>query len=132
MGTSNSGHVATLHNAHLSQFMSQIPEPQALVIDALSQDWQGRSMYMFPPFPLLNKVIQKTTCHQGWQDSSNNPLVAMKTVVPTSTSAVCVDHPRIIPYRRDLFSQQGFASVGKSYHLLTWRLLYSTTKQQDF
>ena len=27
--------------------------------DALSQDWQGRSMYMFPPFPLLNKVIQK-------------------------------------------------------------------------
>ena len=24
-----------------------------------AQDWQGRSMYMFPPFPLLNKVIQK-------------------------------------------------------------------------
>ena len=26
---------------------------------ALSQDWQGRSIYIFPPFPLLNKVIQK-------------------------------------------------------------------------
>ena len=44
---------------HLPQFMSQIPELRALVIDALTQDWQGRSMYMFPPFPLLNKVIQK-------------------------------------------------------------------------
>ena len=26
---------------------------------SLSQDWHGRSMYMFPPFPLLSKVIQK-------------------------------------------------------------------------
>ena len=26
---------------------------------APSHNWQGRSMYMFPPFPLLNKVIQK-------------------------------------------------------------------------
>ena len=34
-------------------------EPRALAIDALSQDWQGRSMYMFPEFLLLNKVIQK-------------------------------------------------------------------------
>ena len=30
-----------------------------LAIDALSQDWLGRLMYMFPPFPLLSKVIQK-------------------------------------------------------------------------
>ena len=50
---------ATVHNTHLPQFMSPVPEPRALAIDALSQDWQGRSMYIFPPFPLLNKVIQK-------------------------------------------------------------------------
>ena len=56
LGSSNSGHV---HNTHLPQFMSRIPELQALAIDALSQDWQGQSMYMFPPFPLLKKVIQK-------------------------------------------------------------------------
>ena len=31
----------------------------AMLIDALSQDWQGRSLFMFPPFPLLSKVIQK-------------------------------------------------------------------------
>ena len=50
---------ATVHSTHLPQFLSPVPEPRALVIDALSQDWQGRSMYMFPPFPLLSKVIQK-------------------------------------------------------------------------
>ena len=54
----------TVHNTHLPQFMSPVPEPQALAIDALSQAWQGRLMYMFPPFPLLNKVIQKLRATQ--------------------------------------------------------------------
>ena len=56
LGDTRSRHVS---NSHLPQFMSPIPEPRAQAVDALSQDWQGRSMYMFPPFPLLNKVIQK-------------------------------------------------------------------------
>ena len=46
-------------------FMSPIPEPQALAVDALSQYWQGRPMYMFPPFSLLNKVIQKLRSTQA-------------------------------------------------------------------
>ena len=58
-GTPTVDMFATVHNAQLPQFMSQIPEPRTLAIDAMSQDWQGRSLYMFPPFPLLNKVIQK-------------------------------------------------------------------------
>ena len=57
---------ATVSNSHLPRFMSPIPEPRALAVDALSQDWQGRSMYMFPPFPLLNKVIQKLRSTQLW------------------------------------------------------------------
>ena len=56
---------ATVSNSHLPQFMYPIPEPRALAVDALSQDWQGRSMYMFPPFPLLNKVIQKLRSTQA-------------------------------------------------------------------
>ena len=55
---------ATVHNTHLPQFMALVPEPQALAINALSQDWQGRSMYMLPPFLLLNKVIQKLRTNQ--------------------------------------------------------------------
>ena len=59
VGTPVVDRFATVHNTHLPQFMALVPEPRALAIDALSQDWQGRSMYMFPPFLLLNKVIQK-------------------------------------------------------------------------
>ena len=58
-GTPEVDMFATLSNSYLPCFMSPIPEPRALAVDALSQDWQGRSMYMFPPFPLLSKVMQK-------------------------------------------------------------------------
>ena len=58
-GTPTVNMLATVHNTHLPQFMSPILVPQALAIDALSQDWQGRLMFMFPLFPLLSKVIQK-------------------------------------------------------------------------
>ena len=47
--------------------------------------------------PLAQQSHSATTGHPGWQDNSNNPLVAITTVVPTSTSSVCVDHPGIIP-----------------------------------
>ena len=38
-GTPTVDMFATVHNTHLPQFISPIPEPRALVIDALSQDW---------------------------------------------------------------------------------------------
>ena len=56
-GTPKVDMFVTVHNTRLLQFMSPIAEPQALAVDALSQDWHGRSMYMFLPFPLLNQVI---------------------------------------------------------------------------
>ena len=58
-GTPRVDMLATVHNTLLLQVVSPIPKPVALAVDALSLVWQGRSMYMFPPFPLLNKVIQK-------------------------------------------------------------------------
>ena len=112
---------ATVHNTHLPQFMALVPEPRALTIYALSQDWQGRSMYMFPSFLLLNKVIQKLRTTQTGE---------VILIAPWWPS---VDHLlRFFQYRRDLLSQQGYISNSKSYHLHAWRLLCSTIKQQDF
>ena len=125
-GNSN---LATVHNTHLPQFVSPIPEPRALAIDALSQDWQGRSMFMFPPFPLLSKVIQKLrTSQEGevilapwWPSQPWFPHLLR----------LCVDHPLFFLYSRDLLTQQGYVS-GKSYCLHAWRLSCNSTKQQDF
>ena len=124
---------ATVSNSHLTRFMSPMSEPRALAVDALSQDWQGRSMYMFPPFPLLNKVIQKLRSTQAaevvliapwWQSQSWFPHLLR----------LCVEHPLAFPYRQDLLSQQDqkYVSDGKSYHLHAWRLSYDTIKQQAF
>ena len=80
---------ATLLNSHLPRFMSPIPEPRALAVDALSQDWQGRSMYMFPPFPLLSKVYAETSIHSGGGGDSGSPLISVSVVVSTSTTSLC-------------------------------------------
>ena len=79
---------ATVSNSRLPQFMSPIPEPRALSVDALSQNWQGRSMYMFPPFPLLSKVIQKLRSMQEAEVILIAPLVAKTVVVSTPTSSL--------------------------------------------
>ena len=77
---------ATVSNSHLPLFMSPIPDPRALAVDALSQDWQGRSMYMFPPFPLLSKVIQKL---RATQKAEVILIAPWSAVVSTFTSSVC-------------------------------------------
>ena len=79
---------ATVHNMHLPQFMALVPEPRALAIDALSQAWQGRSMYMFPPFLLLNKVIQKLRTTQTGELILIAP-VAITTVVSSPATIEC-------------------------------------------
>ena len=60
LGDSTSGHVCNcLKLPPFSVHVSNSGATSTGAVDALSQDWQGRSMYMFPPFPQLGKVIQK-------------------------------------------------------------------------
>ena len=128
-GTPEVDMFATVSNSHLPRFMSPIPEPRALAVDALSQDWQGRSMYMFPPFPLLNKVIQKLRSTQAAEVVLIAPWWPSQSWIP-HLLRLCVEHPLAFPYHRDLLSQQDhkYVSDGKSYHLLSC----DTIKQQAF
>ena len=132
-GTPEVDMFATLSNSHLPRFMSPVPEPRALAVDALSQDWQGRSMHMFPPFPLLNRVMQKLRSTQAAE------VILVAPWWPSQSwfqhlLRLSVEHPLVLPYRRDLLSQQDqkYISDGKSYHLHVWRLSCDTTKQQAF
>ena len=95
---------ATLSNSHLPRFMSPIPEPRALAVDALSQDWPGRSMYIFPPFPLLNKGMQKLRSTQVAEVILVAPWWPSQSWFP-HLLRLCVEHPLVLPYRRDLLSQ---------------------------
>ena len=121
---------ATVHNTHLPQFMALVLEPRALAIDALSQAWQGRSMYMCPPFLLLSKVMQKLRTRRV---DTHRPLVAVTTVVSSPATMECELPATILSVPQRPFVTTGlYLSSGKSYHLHAWRLLCSTTKQQDF
>ena len=132
-GTPEVDMFATLSNSHLPRFMSPVPEPRALAVDALSQDWQGRSMYMFPPFPLLSKVVQKLRSTQVAEVILVAPWWPSQPWFP-HLLRLCVEHPLSLPYRQDLLSQQDqkYISDGKSFHLHAWRLSCDTTKQQAF
>ena len=123
LGNSKGGHVCNSPQyPPILQFMSPIPEPQALAVDALSLDWQGRSLYMFPPFPLFNKVIQKLRAIQAAEVTVIAPWWPSQPWFP-HLLRLCVDQPLFFPYSRDLLSQQSqrFTSDGKSYHLPAWR-----------
>ena len=132
-GTPEVDMFATLSNSHLPRFMSPVPEPGALAVDALSQDWQGRSMYMFPPFPLLSKVVQKLRSTQAAEVILVAPWWPSQPWFP-HLLRLCVENPLTLPYRQDLLSQQDqkYISDGKSFHLHVWRLSCDTTKPQAF
>ena len=88
-------------------------------------------MYMFPPFPLLNKVIQKIICYPGQRDNSNSPLVAISTVDPTLTPTVCGPPSLLsIPPRPITAGVYLGWKVRPSTRMEA--LMQSTTKQQDF
>ena len=132
-GTPEVDMFATLSNSHLPRFMSPVQEPRALAVDALSQDWQGRSMYMFPPFPLLSKVMQKLRTTQVAEVILVAPWWQSQPWFP-HLLRLCAERPLVLPYRRDLLSQQDqkYISDGKSYHLHVWRLSCDTIKQQAY
>ena len=127
------GHTRSRHVFNFVELPPSLSEPRALAVDALSQDWQGRSMYMFSPFPLLNKVIQKLRPTQVAEVVLIAPWWPSQSWFP-HLLRLCVEHPLVLPYRRDLLSQQDQKYIldGKSYHLHAWRLSCDTIKQQAF
>ncbi|XP_067040975.1 uncharacterized protein [Acropora muricata] len=82
-------------NYQLKPFVSWRPDPEAMAIDAFSLDWRGLCFYAFPPFSLINRVLQKVE-----QDQSQGIII-----VPMWTTQVwfprllhlLIDFPVTIP-----------------------------------
>ena len=90
---------ATRFNYKLPQFVSPIPDPLAVAVDALTLPWEDLDAYAFPPTAILGKVVEKlldTPCKRliliapGWpnmpwfwdlvQPSSPEPTTAAQPV----------------------------------------------------
>ena len=85
---------ATRFNYKLPQFVSPIPDPLAVAVDALTLPWEDLDAYAFPPTAILGKVVEKlldTPCKRliliapGWPNMLwFCDLVAMSSQVPLS------------------------------------------------
>ena len=126
---------ATVSNSLLPRLMSPIPDPRAIAVDALSQVWQGRSMlvneHVSPHSPCSAEFFRRS--HSDGRDDSHSPWWPNQLCLP-HLLRLCVEHPLILPYRRDLLSQQNqkYISDEMSYHLHAWRLSCDTIRQQGF
>lgn len=50
---------ATRNNSQFSKFVSFFPDPEAQATDAFSLHWGNLSLYCFPPFSILSRVLRK-------------------------------------------------------------------------
>ena len=46
-------------NKQLESYISWFPDPYALTSDAFSIDWSKLKPYIFPPFSLVGRILQK-------------------------------------------------------------------------
>ena len=50
---------ATRYNHKLPQYVSPVPDPQAMAIDAMTLSWEDLDSFAFPPTAILGKVVAK-------------------------------------------------------------------------
>jgi hypothetical protein len=83
---------ATKMNNRLPQYMSSLPEPKALAVNALAVSWDGKA---FPPTPLIQAVLNKVMT-----DKIRLCLIApcwpSQAWFPTLLELL-TDHPRRLP-----------------------------------
>ncbi len=56
---------ATCANAQVEKYVSRYPDPFATKIDAFSFNWTQHNLYLFPPFSLISKTLQKVRIDQA-------------------------------------------------------------------
>ena len=65
LGTPTIDMFASRLNHQLTPYVSWLPDPQAMAIDAFTLDWANYFLYAFPPFSILPQVLQKLEIDQA-------------------------------------------------------------------
>ncbi len=107
-GTPHVDLFATRLNNQLPTYVSPVPDPSALAVDALSISWEGMHAYAFPPFPLLSRVILKISNElslvlliaplwpgQPWFNLLLSLLVEAPICLPSRSDILCQPRSRL-------------------------------------
>ena len=124
------GHVtvdlfANLWNCQVQSFYSWRPQPQAMVLDALTQPWPQKGGYAFPPWVLIPKVIQKI--RKNILEIILITPIWPKTCWFSHLVEMSVEHPFQLPQNQILEDADGNppqikANLRKNFALAAWKL----------
>ena len=96
---------ASCLNTQVSKYASWYPEPGSWIVDAFSISWWNMKFYAFPPFSLVGRTLVKVQREESkgivivplWSTQAWFPLLLQ----------LLVDHPRLLPPRKDLLQLPG-------------------------
>lgn len=115
---------ATCFNRKLEVFFSVVPDPWAVVEDALQYLWDNLDAYTFPPFCMIRQVINRVMTSRNLRMTLVTPLWPHADWYP-DLLALLKEAPREIPSWHNLLCQphvEKYHQSVKSLSLHGWRL----------
>ena len=106
---------ATRFNHKLPQYVSPVPDPKALAIDALEMNWSGLLLYSFPPTALCPLVVKKFINSQSCRMLLVAPLWETEEWLQ-DLLALSIRRPLALPLKENLLnatSSRGVSSKSK-------------------
>ena len=95
---------ATKFNHKLPQYVSPVPDPKALAVDALEMNWSGLHLYSFPPTALCPLVVKKLINSQSCRMLLVAPLWETKEWLQ-DLLALSIRKPVALPLKENILKQ---------------------------
>ena len=125
---------ANAWNAQLPTFMSWKPQPGAMSIDALAQDWPKKGSYAFPPFCLLPTILRKVMAEEldlvlvtpVWPTQAWYPQLLQLSVKPP------IILPQVTNLIQDPLGNPHMLTAQKNFRLAAWILSGDSLRNREF
>lgn len=110
-------------NCQISKFASWKPDPDAVVIDAFSIPWSNEYYYMFPPFSLITRCVQKIINDQSecliilplWPTQIWYPFNTKTSSVATQTKIIIYSSDRQISSITKSNAPDSMSTIRRNY-----------------
>ena len=95
---------ATRFNHKLPQYVSPVPDPKVLAVDALEMNWSGLHLYSFPPRALCPLVVKRLINSQSCRMLLVAPLWETKEWLQ-DLLALSIRRPIALPLKENILKQ---------------------------
>ena len=117
-------------NHQLQPYVSWHPDPGAVAVDAFHLSWKRYTPYMFPPFSLISRVLQKIQ-----RERVQRIIIVPKW--PTQTwwpvlMRMLIDNPVLLPNRKKPSSPEMIYPLYPKMELLMCHLSGDLLKAKEF